>query len=185
MSRLTERAIQATFIDLLNEHPLDKITVREIAEACGISRNTFYYHYHDVYDLLETVLKSEEERILADMQDITTMRQGFTEATRFANENRKAIYHIYNSMRRDVLTGYLYNSASIYMKRYILSQCNENLIDEQDLNDLVFLFASMIEGVIINVMREGLSRDVEKLIDNAIRILDGTVRVALSNCRSR
>ena len=184
MSHFTEQAIQATFMKFLNERPLDKITVREITDACGISRNTFYYHYHDIYDLLEKLFAIEEQRMLADVQDISTMRQGFTEATRFATENRRAIYHIYNSVSRDTLTRYLYNSASIYIRRYVLSQCREGeMPDERDLNDLVFLFASMIEGVIINIMREGLTRDVEALIDNAIRILDGTVRHALDNCK--
>lgn len=183
MSHLTEQAIRATFIQLLSEQQLDKITVRQITDACGISRNTFYYHYHDVYDLLEKMLSAEEERMLADMQDISTMRQGFTEATRFALENKRAIYNIYNSMSRDALTRYLYNSAAIYMRRYVLSQCRGDMPSEKDLEDIVFLLASMIEGVIINIMREGLTRDVELLIDNAIRLLDGMVRLALDNCK--
>ena len=91
MSHLTEQAIQSAFIEMLAERPLEKITVREIAEACGISRNTFYYHYHDVYDLLEKMFQVEEERMLGDLQDISTMRQGLAEATRFALENRQAI----------------------------------------------------------------------------------------------
>lgn len=183
MTHLTEQAIRASFIKLLAERPLDKITVREIAADCGISRNTFYYHYHDVYDLLEKMFAVEEERMLADMRDVSTMRQGFVEATRFAIENRRAIYHIYNSVSRDALTRYLYNSAAICMHRYVVGQCGDELPAEQDLNDLVFLLASMIEGVIINIMREGLTRDVEALIDNATRILDGTVKLSLENCR--
>ena len=183
MSHLTEQAIQATFFELLAESPLDKITVRQITQRCGISRNTFYYHYHDVYDLLEKTFAVEEERMLADMHDISTMRQGFMQASRFAIENRQAIYHIYNSMSRDMLTSYLYKSASISMRRYIEGQCGDRPLAEQDMNDLVFLLASMIEGAIINIMREGLSRDVENLVENAIRILDGCVRLAIENCR--
>ena len=182
MSHLTEQALQAAFIGLLNERPLDKITVRDITDACGVSRNTFYYHYHDVYDLLEEMFAKEEERMLSDLRDVSTMREGFTEATRFAMENRQAIYHIYNSMSRDMLTRYLYSSAAIYMRRYVTGQIGERDVSEQDLADLVFLLASMLEGAIINIMREGLSRDVEGLIDNATRLLDGTVKLALDNC---
>lgn len=181
MTHLTERAIRESFMKLLNERPLDKITVREIAADCGISRNTFYYHYRDIYDLLDATFALEEERMLADMRDVSTMRQGFVEATRFALENRRAVYHVYNSVSRDTLTRYLYNAAAIHMRKYIVSQCEGELPCEQDLNDLVFLFASMIEGVIINVMREGLTRDVETLIDNATRLLDGVVKLALEN----
>jgi len=182
MSHLTEQAIQSAFIKMLAERPLEKITVREISEACGISRNTFYYHYHDVYDLLEKMFQVEEERMLGDPQDISTMRQGFAEATRFALENRKAIYHIYNSVSRDMLTRYLYKSASIYMRRYVMGQCKDQELEQKDLDDLVFLLASMVEGAIINILREGLTMSVEHLVDNATRLLDGTVKLAIENC---
>ena len=43
MSQFTKRAIMETFIKLLGEHPLDKITVKDIVEECGVNRNTFYY----------------------------------------------------------------------------------------------------------------------------------------------
>lgn len=184
MSHLTEQAIQIAFMQLLAEQPLDKITVREITTRCGISRNTFYYHYHDVYDLLENLFAIEEERMLADVRDVSTMRQGFMEASRFAIDNRKAIYHIYNSVSRDTLTNYLYRSASIYMTRYVKGQCGEELLSEQDFEDLVFLLASMMEGAIINILREGLPRDVESLIDNGTRLLDGMVKLAIENSRS-
>ncbi len=41
-------AIKEAFMRLLNRKPLDKITVKEIVEECGINRNTFYYHYDDI-----------------------------------------------------------------------------------------------------------------------------------------
>ena len=183
MSHLTEQAIQQAFINMLAERPLDKITVREIAQTCGISRNTFYYHYHDVYDLLDKMFAVEEERMLADMQGIATMKQGLVEATRFAVENRRAIYHIYSSVSRDMLSRYLYKSASIYMRRYIVGQDEATELTEEELDDLVFLLASMVEGAVINIMREGLSLRVEDLIENATRLLDGTVKLAIENCR--
>lgn len=182
MTKFTEQAIQETFIQLLGDQPIDKITVHEIASSCGISRNTFYYHYHDIYDLLEQILATEEQRMLNDMRDVSTMRQCFTESMRFAIKHRQAIIHVYTSSSRDMLTRYLYNFAEISMRRYVENQCTGEMIDERDFNDLVFLLTSMVQGVVINILRDGTSWDVEALIDNAARLLDGTVKVALKNC---
>ena len=55
MANDTKKLIYYTFIDLLHTKPFDKITVRDIVEACEINRNTFYYHYTDIYDLLEEI----------------------------------------------------------------------------------------------------------------------------------
>ena len=51
MSQTTKRAIEASLKHLLLKKPLDKITINDIAEDCGISRMTFYYHFQDIYDL--------------------------------------------------------------------------------------------------------------------------------------
>ena len=48
--------IQASFRRLLFAKSLDKITVRDIVEDCGLTRNTFYYYYEDIYDLFDDYL---------------------------------------------------------------------------------------------------------------------------------
>ena len=53
MSDITKRALEASLKKLLLQKPLDKITINDIAEDCGISRMTFYYHFKDIYDLIE------------------------------------------------------------------------------------------------------------------------------------
>ena len=53
MPNFTKKAIQETFITLLDERPLNKITVKDIVETCGINRNSFYYHFEDLPALLE------------------------------------------------------------------------------------------------------------------------------------
>ncbi len=59
MSDLTKRAIKTSFLKLLNAKMLDKITVKDIVEDCGINRNTFYYHFEDVYALLQEIFEDE------------------------------------------------------------------------------------------------------------------------------
>lgn len=45
MANFTKQAIKAAFLELLDEKPLNKISVRDIVERCGINRNSFYYHF--------------------------------------------------------------------------------------------------------------------------------------------
>ena len=41
---------------LLETKTLEKITVKDIVARCGVNRQTFYYHFHDVYDLMRWIL---------------------------------------------------------------------------------------------------------------------------------
>ena len=56
LSQLTQKAIVETTIRLVEQKTVKKITVRDIVEACGITRNTFYYYFHDIYEVLEYAL---------------------------------------------------------------------------------------------------------------------------------
>ena len=52
MSKATTKfAIAFAFKELLLEKSIDKITINDITEKCGINRQTFYYHFHDIYEL--------------------------------------------------------------------------------------------------------------------------------------
>ena len=55
MATTTKELIYRTFLDLLRQKPFDKITVRDIVESANINRNTFYYYYSDIYELLEEI----------------------------------------------------------------------------------------------------------------------------------
>lgn len=48
MAGFTKKAIRESFVKLLSEKPFSQITVRDIVEDCGVSRNTFYYYYNDL-----------------------------------------------------------------------------------------------------------------------------------------
>ena len=53
MSKLTQKAIKDSFLRLLDRKPIDHIKITDITNDCGVSRNTFYYHYADLPALLE------------------------------------------------------------------------------------------------------------------------------------
>ncbi len=64
MATLTKREILRAFSELASEKPVDKITVKEITDSCQISRNTFYYHYQDMYEVLEEYLNLEARQVI-------------------------------------------------------------------------------------------------------------------------
>lgn len=102
MSNLMENAIKASFLKLLAEKPLNRITVREIAEDCGINRNSFYYHYHDIPELLEEILKDEVDSLILAYPDVSSLEECVEAAFTFILKNKKSIHHIYHSVDREI-----------------------------------------------------------------------------------
>lgn len=49
--------------ELAAQRSLDKITVKEIAQNCGVTSATFYNHFKDKYDLIAWVLNEQMEQM--------------------------------------------------------------------------------------------------------------------------
>ncbi|MBQ2264322.1 MAG: TetR/AcrR family transcriptional regulator [Oscillospiraceae bacterium] len=65
----TKRSIINAFLRLRSKKPLEKITVRELSELAEIHKATFYLHYHDIYELSESLERELIESILAGISD--------------------------------------------------------------------------------------------------------------------
>ena len=102
MSQVTKRALEASLKKLLLERPLDKITVTDIAEDCGINRMTFYYHFRDIYDLVEWACQEDARRILDGKRTYTTWQEGFRRILDGLIDNRPFILNVYRSVRREL-----------------------------------------------------------------------------------
>lgn len=69
--RQTKELIQTTFLELMERKNYMAITVRELVEACDINRATFYYHYADIYDLLEQIEQGLIEEVVRELKKIS------------------------------------------------------------------------------------------------------------------
>ena len=152
-----------SFVKLLNLYPLDKITVKDIVSDCGISRNTFYYHYQDIYDLLRATLSSVTETVLSE--NLTTWREGLMACTRFALENRRAVSHIYHSANRDQLERCLSQVAGESMEKLI--------------RYLTLFYKHAIVGILLEWLENDMKADVEQAISRMAVLLEGNLRLSL------
>ena len=73
MPNFTKQAIKSAFMKLLNEQPLNKISVRSIVEECGINRNSFYYHFQDIPSLIEEIVMEEIDTLIAKYPTINSL----------------------------------------------------------------------------------------------------------------
>ena len=64
MSNMTKRMLSASLKKLLSQKTLDNITIQDITDDAEVSRKTFYYHFQDIYDLLNYTLTEDTRRLL-------------------------------------------------------------------------------------------------------------------------
>lgn len=162
---------------LLNQRPLDKITVKDIVTDCGISRNTFYYHYQDIYDLLQATLSTVMENALSE--NITTWRESLSNVTRFALENRRAVYHIYNSANRDQLERYMNRVTGQRMENLIRYLTRDIQVNDEDIRFLALFYKHAIVGTLMEWLANDMKADVEHVMARLAVLLEGNLRLSL------
>ena len=101
MSDLTKRALEQSLKNLLLQKPLSKITISDIADDCGINRMTFYYHFKDIYDLIEWSCEEDARKALEGKKTYDTWQQGLLQIFEAVQENKVFILNVYRSISRE------------------------------------------------------------------------------------
>lgn len=108
MSDITKRALEASLKKMLLKKPVTKITISDITEDCGVNRATFYYHFKDIYDLIEWSCE-EDSRIAANGNTTyDTWEQGFLYIFQAVEENKPFILNVYRHVSQEQIIQYLY-----------------------------------------------------------------------------
>ena len=107
MPNFTRKAIMDASIRLLETKALNKITVKDIVEECGISRNSFYYHFEDVPSLLTAIITETVDKIIAEPAGAENLLDFVDIATKIAIENKKAVLNVYKHTDRELFEQYL------------------------------------------------------------------------------
>ena len=69
MAKFTKQAIVSGFLQILRTKSFDKITIKDICELCEINRNTFYYYFKDIYDVLDALFAIESQSVIEDVKE--------------------------------------------------------------------------------------------------------------------
>lgn len=175
----TRKMIREVFIKMLNERPLNKITVKDIATACEINRNTFYYYYTDIYALLSEIFQTELQTVIDEYNDTLSWEESFIVAARFALENKTAIYHVYNSMQREGLVNYIYNVSGNVMIRYIEKVSDGISASLEDRKLIASFYQCALTEMVLRWVAAGMKEDPDTIVRRIGQLFDGNIELSL------
>ena len=158
---------------LLNEHPLNKISVRSIVEDCGINRNSFYYHYQDIPTLIEEIIKEDADELIKKFPTVNSLDECIDVALKFAIENKKAVMHIYNSVNRDIYERSMMKLCGYIVETYLDTVFGKGTVSEQDRNAAVKFIKCEIFGLSFEWIENGMQDDAIKEIYRVVNLCRG------------
>lgn len=179
VQQYTKKNIREEFIKILNERPLNKITVKDIASACEINRNTFYYYYTDVYALLSELFQTELQTVTDEYNDTFSWEESFIVATKFALENKIAINHVYNSIQREELEDYIYNVSGHVMNRYVEKLSDGISASSGDKKLISSFYQCALTEMVLRWIASGMKEDPDTIVRRIGQLFDGHIALSL------
>ena len=185
LSNLTQKAIKASFLKLLNEKPFSQITVKDIVEDCGINRNSFYYHFRDLPSLVEEMITEEADKLIESYPSIGSLEECLNAAVSFAVNNRKAAYHIYNSVSRDIYEMYLWRICEYVVRNYIENVFADRRISDSDREIITDFYKCACFGEIMNWQKNGMKSDIKKQFLRMCELKKGMIEELVQRCEEQ
>ena len=183
-SQLTKRALEESLKRLLLEKPLGKITIADITNDCGISRMTFYYHFKDVYDLIEWTWLQEAERALDGQKTYDTWQQGFLQIFQLVQENRAFVMNLYHSISREQVERYLYRLTYQLLIGVVEEKSAGMSVRDEDKKFIADFYKYAFVGLMLDWIRGGMKGEPQVLIDRLSVLIRGDVEKALNHYRA-
>lgn len=184
MANTTKRALAAALKKRLTQTTLDKITIQQLVDDAEVSRKTFYYHFQDVYDLLEWLLVDEGKRVLEGNITADTWQKGLGNVLEYLQENRTIILNIFRSVQQEAnyLKAHVTKLILPLMERIFDEQPGHELVTAED-REFVLKFYSL--GVVELVMvwiENGMKPEAEILMRQVNKIFTGSMEHTIQRC---
>lgn len=184
MSQTTKRALAASLKNLLLKKPLDKITINDIAEDCGINRMTFYYHFKDIYDLIEWTCIEDATRALEGNKTYDTWQQGFYQIFEAVQENKPFIMNVYHSVSREQVERYLYKVTYGLLIDVVNEKAAGMSVRDEDKEFIADCYKYMFVGIMLEWIRNNMKENPAYIIERLDGLVHGSIMTALNNYRN-
>lgn len=184
MPNFTKKAIMESFMKLLNEQPLNKISVRAIVEDCGINRNSFYYHFQDIPSLIEEIVEEAESSLLKKYSDVRSLEDCFYAAFHFALDNKKAVLHIYHSVNRAMFEEYLMRNCEQVVGKYMDNVFGNEIKNIRTRDAVIRFLKCELFGICIEWLSSGMPDTALALLQDWLTLCRGLTEELLEKCKT-
>ena len=178
MSSITKQALEHALKSLLLKKPFHKITINDITEECGVSRMTFYYHFKDIYDLVEWSFIEDAARALEGKKSYDTWQEGFLNIFHAVLENKPFITNVYRSVSREQVELYLYKLVHDLIYNVVEEKAQGLHVPEEDKAFIADFYKYAFVGIMLDWIKNGMTEPPERIIERSFK---GTLPVQWAN----
>ena len=180
----TKKMMANSLKELIQEMPFSKITIDKIVTNCGYNRQTFYYHFKDIYDLVEWSCINDASKALSDQKTYDTWETGFIRIFNAVRENKPFIMNVYRCVSRERVEQYLNPLTDSLLKGVVEEKANGMTVREEDKDFIAKVYSYIFVGIMLDWIGDNMKDDPEALVKKLALVIHGDVSSALERFRT-
>lgn len=175
----TKRALAEALKKTVEEKPIEKITVSDIVEKCNVTRQTFYYHFENIYSLIIWIYKTELSNALEAKNYNATWQESSLYVFKQLRENKKFFMATYNSFWKRDIMNLLFDE--IYKEMFSLVEASENMekISDSEKKFIANFYKYAFAGIYFDWIEGGMEENPEKIISRIDLLIPGDITRAV------
>lgn len=181
MANSTKQELEEALKKQLLKKPLDKITIHDLTEECGISRMAFYYHFKDIYDLIEWTCLEDARKALQGKKTYDTWQEGLLQIFEAVLENKPFILNVYRSVSRERVENYLYALTYELIEGVVEEQSENLMVTEEQKKFIANFYKYSFVGVMLDWIKRGMKESPEEMAGLITVTMHGNVGNSLRN----
>ncbi len=180
MSQVTKRALEQSLKNLLLKKPLTKITINDIAEDCGINRMTFYYHFKDLYDLVEWSCLEDARKALEENKTYDTWQQGLLQIFEAVRQNKPFVMNVYRCVHQEQVEKYLKPLVDHLLLGVINEETAAITVRDEDKNFIAQIYSYILIGLMLDWIKDDMRENPKDIVEKLGKLMKGSMAASLS-----
>ncbi len=186
LSQKTKQTLAAALKKAMEGKKLSKITVSELCAACNVNRKTFYYHFQDIYSLLQWMLEQEAIDVVKNFDLVVNTEEAIRFVMDYVDQNKHIINSAFDSMGYEEIKRFFYNDLFSVIYGAI-EQGEEELqvtLDPQFKDFLAAFYSEASAGLLLEWVKNRMTQDRETVLQNLLSVYKISLPAILKEKRS-
>lgn len=178
-SELTKLHMSENLQALMLEKPINKITIKELTSRCKINRQTFYYHFCDIYDLLEWLLRNRLKSIATNIENFDSWQEAGIYLLDYLCDNRPLVLSTLNSLSRNSVHNLIHDEIFKLASKFVHEIAGDIKLSENAFKHIIHFFCITFTALLEDWLVSDSNQSSKEVIYDLDMIVSGMTRNAV------
>ncbi|WP_160677590.1 dihydroxyacetone kinase transcriptional activator DhaS [Clostridium sp. C8-1-8] len=179
-SLITKRALAASIKQLMETIPLSKISIQEIADNCGLNRQTFYYHFKDKFDLVNWIYYTEVTKNIDNCRHYDNWPDGMYRTLCYLMNNKSFYINALNTPGQNAFDGYFFEFSYELILGVVNDLSTQLKVSQKDKKFICEFYTHAFVGIIVQWIKGGMKESPKTMVEQIRNIVEGSMLGALA-----